>query len=77
MIAHIAGLPVEELLPVIAAAGAVVTLARFRLAMRLRRPKQAAPRTPARLRLGDRRSDAFETVGDHHSVAVGGEGVEL
>jgi len=40
MIAHVAGLPIEELLPAAAVAGSALLLARSRLAMRLRRAKQ-------------------------------------
>jgi len=41
VIAHVAGLPVEELLPAATVAGSALMLARSRLAMRLRRPKPA------------------------------------
>jgi hypothetical protein len=40
VIAHVAGVPVEELLPVAAAAASALTVAGSRLAMRLRRPKR-------------------------------------
>jgi hypothetical protein len=40
MIAHVAGVPVEELLPAAAVAASALMLAGSRLPMRLRRPKQ-------------------------------------
>ncbi|MCU1502928.1 MAG: hypothetical protein JWM12_2282 [Ilumatobacteraceae bacterium] len=46
MIAHVAGLPIEELLPVATVAGSALMLARSRLAMRLRRPKPVIDDVP-------------------------------
>jgi hypothetical protein len=42
VIAHVAGLPFEELLPAAALAGTAVMAARARLAMRLRRARPTA-----------------------------------
>ena len=50
MTAHVAGLPIEELLPAAAVAGSALLLAPSRLAMRLRRAKQTTDDTA---RLGD------------------------
>ena len=40
MIAHVGGMPLEELLPSLTAAGAVLLVARARIALRLQRRRE-------------------------------------